>query len=365
MATGAGTGGDAEADTLNDIENIDGSDFGDTIIGDEYRNVLRGFAGDDFINAGGGEDTLVGGSGNDSLTGGAGGDTYTYTTGDGLDLIYELNSDIGWDTLRFLGSTLKQLIFERTVDDLNDLVIRSGNGTALIRIEDQFLGSNSEIEMFSFADGGNLSRTQVSKELWITGTSSGETIFNLPDFARVRAGGGNDTVFGSDFGDQIDGGKGNDLLRGDSGSDTYIYRSGDGNDTITDYVDGTFDNFTISNQLTLVDLKQTDVFIYKNFANSAVLNIRDNLTGQVISVSNQFSNGGIYNHGISSIDFSDGSTLNRTQISDLSAIVGTSGAEIIAGGAIADRIYGLVAMTSLGEEPGTTLTTTSLVAATT
>ena len=61
LASGHGSGGDAEGDVLTDIENLIGSAFADTLSG------------------GGGPDTLTGGGGNDSLDGGAGtGDRAVY-----------------------------------------------------------------------------------------------------------------------------------------------------------------------------------------------------------------------------------------------------------------------------------------------
>src|SRR5438270_24922 len=40
LATGRGFGGDAERDTLVDIENLSGSRFGDLLVGDDQNNVL-------------------------------------------------------------------------------------------------------------------------------------------------------------------------------------------------------------------------------------------------------------------------------------------------------------------------------------
>nr|WP_322746347.1 tandem-95 repeat protein [Nostoc sp. LEGE 12450] len=45
----------------------------------------------------------------------------------------------------------------------------------------------------------------------------------------------NDTISGTPGNDAIAGGKGNDILTGGAGNDTFIFRLGDGNDTITDF----------------------------------------------------------------------------------------------------------------------------------
>jgi Ca2+-binding RTX toxin-like protein len=65
-------------DKLSGIENLIGSDFGDTLTGNGGANLLAGGNGNDTLSGGGGDDTLVGGFGTDQLTGGAGSDTFQY-----------------------------------------------------------------------------------------------------------------------------------------------------------------------------------------------------------------------------------------------------------------------------------------------
>ena len=92
LANGAAqfTGG-AGTDTLvlGTIENLTGSNFSDTLLGDANTNVLSGLAGNDQLNAGGGTDTLVGGAGSDTLTGGASNDTFDY------NLVTESQAGVG------------------------------------------------------------------------------------------------------------------------------------------------------------------------------------------------------------------------------------------------------------------------------
>ncbi|WP_052121325.1 calcium-binding protein [Inquilinus limosus] len=93
---GAGTGGDAQGDTLTGIEQVMGSGFDDTITGDANGNTLWGLAGDDVLTGGSGADVLKGGAGNDtfryvaigdSTLAASGRDTITdFTTGDKIDL---------------------------------------------------------------------------------------------------------------------------------------------------------------------------------------------------------------------------------------------------------------------------------------
>ncbi|MGA7487980.1 MAG: calcium-binding protein, partial [Xanthobacteraceae bacterium] len=71
LATGRGFNGDAEHDTLVDIENVSGSRFGDLLVGNDQDNKLFGLGGDDTLWGGRGADHLEGGMGNDTLDGGA------------------------------------------------------------------------------------------------------------------------------------------------------------------------------------------------------------------------------------------------------------------------------------------------------
>jgi Ca2+-binding RTX toxin-like protein len=67
LATHAGHGGYAEGDVIFEIENLVGSNFNDTLIGDSNANTINGGDGNDVIHGGGGLDTLIGGVGNDTL----------------------------------------------------------------------------------------------------------------------------------------------------------------------------------------------------------------------------------------------------------------------------------------------------------
>jgi Ca2+-binding RTX toxin-like protein len=64
----------AAGDTYNSIENVNGTDYRDQLVGDDGDNVLGGGGGSDVLMGGKGNDTLYGGTGRDQLTGGAGND---------------------------------------------------------------------------------------------------------------------------------------------------------------------------------------------------------------------------------------------------------------------------------------------------
>jgi Ca2+-binding RTX toxin-like protein len=84
LTTGTATGDGA--DTLIEIEFVNGSPFDDSITGDAGNNILAGLggndvitgmAGDDILAGWGGDDSLDGGVGTDELFGGTGADTCT------------------------------------------------------------------------------------------------------------------------------------------------------------------------------------------------------------------------------------------------------------------------------------------------
>jgi Ca2+-binding RTX toxin-like protein len=87
------SGGEAEGDQFNSIENLIGSEYDDDLMGDNGANKFHGFdgndnifglGGDDELNGWWGKDWLYGGADNDSLWGGEDGDTLS--GGPGADM---------------------------------------------------------------------------------------------------------------------------------------------------------------------------------------------------------------------------------------------------------------------------------------
>lgn len=91
------SGGHAEGDELDNIENLIGSAFDDTLEGDNGDNVIDGRAGDDVINGHDGANRLDGGAGNDVIHGGSDRDTIN---GFGTAFNREENGDVILDASR-------------------------------------------------------------------------------------------------------------------------------------------------------------------------------------------------------------------------------------------------------------------------
>jgi len=170
---------------------------------------VNGDDGDDTIDGGAGNDCLLGGTGNDSIIGGTGNDTIE--GGPGADI---LSGGTGTDILSYASS--------------------SGAVTV------------------------NLATNTVSG-----GDATGDTITGFEDFIGSAFA---DTFTGTTTGsNSICGGMGNDTLTGAGGQDRFKWLSGDGSDTITDYLStgaGQFDYFVLQD-------------IFNNTAGGAALNASD------------------------------------------------------------------------------------------
>ena len=185
------TGGDAEGDVVQNIENIIGSAGDDWLRGDTNDNTLTGGAGDDtLIGGGGGNDMLIGGAGDDTLNGGEGDDTLT--GGAGADTI---TGGPGADTLSYAGS-----------DEAVDIRLRTGH-----------------------ASGGHAAGDEFATVEHVTGSDHDDRLAGDNRPAGASAGGDN-TLSGGDGADEIYGGSGDDTLNGDAGADTLY--GGVGGDTL-------------------------------------------------------------------------------------------------------------------------------------
>jgi Ca2+-binding RTX toxin-like protein len=194
-------------DTLIGIENIDGSQFDDTIFGDAGTNILRGFAGNDFIygfgSAAGENDVLAGGDGNDYL-------------------------------LAYRGTAI---MYGGSGDDF----MRGDSG-----VDTYFGGAGFDRVSFFFRNA-----TQGVIADLRTGTISNDGFGNVETMEGVEALGGvtqfADELYGDDNDNSLFGGYGGDLLYGFGGDDFFglygaakVVDGGSGIDTVgfSDYTFG-------------------------------------------------------------------------------------------------------------------------------
>jgi Ca2+-binding RTX toxin-like protein len=134
---------DAYCDTLVGIENIVGSRYFDSLLGDGEANVIRGEGGWDYILGRGGDDTLLGGADNDTLDGGADNDFI----------------DGGADNDLLIGGGGSDTILGGTGDDLirggADDVVDGGSGFDTFRLEDN-IGAGSIFDLSAMNDAGRI-----------------------------------------------------------------------------------------------------------------------------------------------------------------------------------------------------------------
>ena len=260
-ASGGGTGGAGSA-VLVSIENVNGSAFNDSIIGNAAANFLFGFDGNDGLIGGEGNDRLEGGAGDDHLRGQYGADTLV--GGDGNDA---LNGDqVGFD----LGdSSADQLIGGAGNDTLdggfgggNMLDGGLGDDTYYVWATNDVLSDVGGIDHvitvhsnWTLGDGfENLSTTTDDQGSSAASFLAGNELNNIVDgnkmnVGRIEGRGGNDTLYGSglDGHTEIDGGDGNDVIHGGHSATMW---GGAGNDFLEssfrpDILDGGVGNDTL------------------------------------------------------------------------------------------------------------------------
>ncbi len=146
LLTGTGSEGDAQGDTLEQIENLVGSGFNNVLRGSNARNELFGGQGNDVLDGLGGADTLRGEGGSDVLTGGAGIDTFEFFASNnmGNDLVTDFNTSA--DLLNITVLNAAEQVFVQQVG--NDTLIRFDNtvGTiTLLNVDANQLALNIEV----------------------------------------------------------------------------------------------------------------------------------------------------------------------------------------------------------------------------
>ena len=205
LVAGTATGADGN-DSLINVENVVGSAFNDTLVGNGGGNVidggdgldtLAGFGGDDTLNGGAGSDTIFGNQGNDLINGGDGNDNMRGGTGDDV-----IDGGAGFNLAGYFATPSDPIAAGVTVDlNLQGSAQATGQGSdTLVNIQ-------------------GLAGTQFDDTL------IGDNNINLliQAGAGVGAPGGNDQLFGNGGDDLLIVGSGNVLLNGGTGTDTASF----------------------------------------------------------------------------------------------------------------------------------------------
>ena len=264
-----GKAGDDELHGGRGIDTLYGGAGNDEIYGDGYG---------DFLYGGEGDDELYGGRGLDTLDGGAGADTYVFRSGEGADTIRGDENDAEGvvNELHFRDATGGgDFSFSR--NDAGGVVITVGDASVTILeasyadgryslhygdsntlLANLFLGTTGDDTALTGTDGADLLAGLAGADT-ISGGDNADTLYGGVGIDTLRGGAGNDRLYGGGYGDflyggadndelygdrgtdtlygeagtdTLTGGTSNDILEGGAGADTYVFRSGEGADTI-------------------------------------------------------------------------------------------------------------------------------------
>ncbi|WP_199610552.1 calcium-binding protein [Flocculibacter collagenilyticus] len=334
--------GEAGNDSLNGSQGNDtlyGNEGQDRLDGGAGSDTLFGHAGNDTLQGGDGDDTLEGGKGDDTLYGGEGNDNFVFNRGDGADTIRNEGSEI---TITLSDIENDDVIYRRNGSSLV-LKFSSGADGDQITIYNFFNSNDKPAFQLSFIEDGVA--VPVDEEVLtgkllepttgadnITGDEQDNVIDGLQgdDSISGEAGNdslsgnvgndylsgqeGNDTLFGGlgddrlsggEGDDTLDGGVGNDELYGGSGNDTFLYRAGDGSDSLDE--SGGIDT------LKLVDLNPEDIIVRRVDYDAHITIIQ---TGETLILNDQFS---VYhnetsNGQIETVEFANGLSWDMAQL---------------------------------------------------
>ncbi|HRX35493.1 MAG TPA: hypothetical protein P5337_03775, partial [Aestuariivirga sp.] len=311
------------------VENLTGTDFNDTLIGDAGDNTLSGGFGDDLLRGGDGSDLLIGGAGSDtadySNEGGPFGniivtavndviqvaDTFDgQDTFDGVENIIG-TSDFDYITMNSADNAVDGGAGNDTIDggDGNDTITGGADADTL------YGGTGNDTVSYATSAGG------VSVNLLTNSANRGDATGDIIGcFENIIGGRGRNNLGGSSEANVLIGGDADDTINGRGGNDTILggaggdnLNGGGGDDTLV---------YSTSTTAVTVDLSanaasggDADGDTIIGFENLAGGNGDDNLTGSAGDNMLAGGNGG-------------------------DRVRGLGGADVISGGAGADDLDG-------------------------
>ena len=297
---------------------IIGTDRDETIRGlEDLNSILVGKDGNDELYGQKGNDTLIGGAGNDILYGYNGDDTYIFNKGDGADTIIDTG---GSDTIKFgEGISKKDLsvkITSGTYSDIQNLTISIKGSNDRIELTDAFKYTKDIpdrlIEKFEFSNGEILNFEDM-KKLSLIGTDENDEI---------------DGFYGADK-NLIEGGKGDDTLRGGYATDNvFVFNKGDGNDTIEPNGENNTIKFgeSISKNDVTIKRANKDEYGREDLIISFKNNTSDSMTIKKVISNDKLNKERIINF----LEFSNGEIANLDEIRRMS-LIGSNGDDTISG----------------------------------
>lgn len=230
---GISASGGAAGDKLISIENLTGSAYNDTLIGNSGDNIIDGGSG-----------------GNDTLVGGAGIDTLSYASaGEGI----VINMRTGDASGGAAGDSFSG--FENAIGSAYDDTIYAGNDDNVV------FGGDGDDKLYGKAGDDTL-----------YGEAGVDRLFGWVGDDTLIGGDGNDYLYGEGDNDTLNGGAGSDLLNGGTGNDIFVFTDVDGStDRIVDLSDAN-DTIDLSGIDAIAGTESDDAFTFigaTGFSNTA------------------------------------------------------------------------------------------------
>lgn len=229
------------------IENVTGSRFADSVIGNTAANLIYGGDGNDTLTGGTGtaNDTLYGDGGDDALTDLFG--VLSMFGGDGNDTFTLGDSIVGAAGTRITGGA----------GDLDEVIVSSSQNWTINLATGQILEGldTHAITGIEAATGGNGNDTLV-------GDGGANNLTGGAGNDSVTGGNGIDTLKGGDGNDTVSGGGGDDLISQGSALDTDVLNGDVGSDTLT--LTGSF-GFSVQANGTAFAISGQSSFTYSGF----------------------------------------------------------------------------------------------------
>lgn len=279
------------------------------------------------------EDILDGGTGDDYLAGYLDGDTYIWAAGYGNDSIYDYGDLISHgdniDVVEMGEGIAPEDITLTRIDGGDDLVLTNTVTGETLTLQDHF----------TFGDGTVFHFMQLEEIRF-----ADETVWT-PDYLRIHTilgeqTSGDDNVYGFDTADILDGGAGNDTLRGNGGGDTYVFGLGYGVDTVDAWLHTVYRDYP-DRILFKSDIASSDIELSRS-GDGLIVDIAG--TSDQLVIKYAFSASGLYS--VESFEFSTGEIWTEQQIMNRfyggdGTNVATSGNDLIVGTVGTDVLDGL------------------------
>jgi Ca2+-binding RTX toxin-like protein len=263
MVTGTASDGFGGTDTFTNIEDIRGSEYNDSLLGNDGDNEIEGNAGNDTIDGGLGRNHLSGGQGNDAIISRSGRDAIEGGAGDDTITVYDSENEqpyidpgLGSDTIIAVGDVEISLSYRSLdqgvqIDLALGQTLKQGGAVDTFGIVEQvtgsfgndtILGSDRQYEAYEASFGSDVidgrggfdelrfideQETGVIVDMAAgTATGSFSTLVTFSNIESIQGSRGADSVAGSNAEyEQFRMLGGNDTIDGGAGIDRVDYSS--------------------------------------------------------------------------------------------------------------------------------------------